>query len=572
MSTEDRIQALETRVARLEKQLEQKQAPLRHAPTPAGRVATARSTGLADSVRSVIEFLTGEGALARVAITLLLGGLLFLVKYGIDQGWVNELVRVGLTVLAGLILLSLGVRLSKRRILSQVLMGGGVGALYVAVFSAHVFYGLIPLTAAILLATLVSGLCLYASLRYDSAPLAGVALSAAVATPFVLSSGDGSVAVLSGYLVIVQITAGVIYHRARWLVTHMWTALLSMAAVFLAAQMVDDPRALLDEGMVQLAALVFWVVFGLLPLGHARETDDDLAGKDLFRVRRRDALLLFLTAPIPLVVWILSYASWSLDRVPAGLLALIGGAAYAVVLLIASDRSESWAAQVRCRRASLVAGAFSLLAVAVMVLSDGDGVGLLALLAVAATFAHSRLNWEGSFFAAGALAVIAILGLFSRLASGFEPAGWEVLYDGLGVAGLAAAGWLGRSRPILAATWGLALLFLEREFSAVGETLGLGPGMATAAWALLAIGLLAMAFQTREKGYRYLGMATVGLVAGKLLLFDLARLDPVWRILVLVGIGAALLATSYFFPQVWDADDEDAAETDRHSGSATEAG
>lgn len=565
MSTEDRIRALETRVARLEKQLEEKKAPSQRAASPAERVSRAaseRSTGLADSVRSVVEFLTGEGALARVAITLLLGGLLFLVKYGIDQGWVNELVRVGLTVLAGLILLSLGARLSRRRILSQVLIGGGVGALYVAVFSAHVFYGLIPLTVAIVLATLVSGLCLYASLRYDSAPLAGVALSAAVATPFVLSSGEGSAAVLAGYLLIVQLTAGVVYHRARWLITHVWTALLSMAAVFLAAQMIDDPRALADQGMVQMAALIFWGVFGLLPLHHSRAPDADLVGKDLFRARRRDAVLLFLTAPIPLIVWILSYASWSFDRVPAGLLALIGGAAYAAVLLVASDRGESWAAQVRCRRASLVAGAFSLLAAAVLVLSDGDGVGLLALLAVAAIVAHKRLNWEGSFFAGGSLAVIAIVGLFSRFMSGFDPAGWEVLYDGMGVAGLAAAGWLGRSRPILAATWGLALLFLEREFSAIGETLGLGPGMATAAWALLAIGLLAMAFQTREQGYRYLGMATVGLVAGKLLLFDLARLDPVWRILVLVGIGAALLATSYFFPQVWDADEGVGSEAD----------
>ncbi|NNE69248.1 MAG: DUF2339 domain-containing protein [Rhodothermales bacterium] len=560
MSTEERIRELEARVAELERRLEApSRKPIGTGGLPRPQQARSTATSLIEPLRPVIEFLSGEGALARIAITLLLGGLLFLVKYGIDQGWVNELVRVGLATLAGFILMSLGVKLSSRRILSQVLFGGGIGALYVAVFSAHVFYGLIPLTVAVILASIVSALCLAASLRYASAPLAGVALSAALATPFLLSSGQGSVAVLAGYLVLVQLTAAVVYHRARWLLTHAWTALLSVAVVFLAFQMIDDSRPFWDQAMVQLAALTCWGAFALLPLVHARPPSAELAGKALFEERRRDALILLLTAPLPLLVWVLSYGAWSLDRVPAGLLALIGAVGYTLVLVVTQERTESWAAQARYRRVSLVAGAFSLWAAAALVLTDGQGVGLLGVLAAAAMWTQRRLDWDGSRVAGGILAIIGALALFVRMTSGGEMSGPEILYDGLGVAGIAVAGWLAeRSRPLLAAAWVLTLLFLEREFSAIGEGLGLGPGLATAAWVILAIGLLAMGFRTREQGYRYLGMATVGLVVGKLMLFDLSRLDPVWRILVFVGIGAALLATSYFFPEVWEREDEDA--------------
>lgn len=550
MDSNDRIQALEERVTALEQELRSRtRAPIVIPGVP--RAAKARADKGRAMGSAVLEFLTGEGALARVGIALLLGGLLFLVKYGIDHGWINEVVRVALAAIAGGILLALGHRMARSRILSQVLIGGGVGALYVAVFSAHVFYGLIPLGAALGLASVVSLICLGMSLTSDSPVLAGVALSAALGTPFVLSSGEGSATALTAYLILVFATAAYVFLRRRWSLPHAVTGLLGFAALFLATQMLPDPATIAVRGVVQLGIVVLWLVFALLPLvpdrlGRLAPTDG--AGPGTVG----SALLDLVAGGLPLLVWVLSYAAWSFERIEAGVLALLFGAGYALVLAVGRERSD-----VQSSRGILLSAASLLLAVSVLVLTDGEGVGLLAALAVLLLLLATRLGWTQSEPIALLLILIAVAGLASRLLAMDNPSISDSLYDGIGVFSLVAAGWMSQQRRfILAAGWLLSLAYLERELSAIGEATGVGPGLATAAWALVAIGLLALGFRTREMAFRYAGMVTVGLVVAKLILFDMSRLDPLWRILVFLGIGIALLATSYFFPSVWDREED----------------
>jgi uncharacterized membrane protein len=50
-------------------------------------------------------------------------------------------------------------------------------------------------------------------------------------------------------------------------------------------------------------------------------------------------------------------------------------------------------------------------------------------------------------------------------------------------------------------------------------------------------------------------LGTIALVCAKLLLVDLAGLDPIWRILVFLGVGAAFLGVSYFVRNAWMGDE-----------------
>ena len=43
-----------------------------------------------------------------------------------------------------------------------------------------------------------------------------------------------------------------------------------------------------------------------------------------------------------------------------------------------------------------------------------------------------------------------------------------------------------------------------------------------------------------------MGLGTLGLVAAKLLLVDMAELEAVWRILLFLGFGGGFLLLSYF--------------------------
>jgi hypothetical protein len=72
-----------------------------------------------------------------------------------------------------------------------------------------------------------------------------------------------------------------------------------------------------------------------------------------------------------------------------------------------------------------------------------------------------------------------------------------------------------------------------------------GAQLVSIAWAVQGAVALVMSIRNRSQPLQLTGLATLGLVAGKLLLFDLTQLDPVWRILMFLGFGAGLLGLAY---------------------------
>jgi uncharacterized membrane protein len=92
------------------------------------------------------EVSQGEFWLNKIGIILLLLGLGFLFKYSVDQNWVTPLVRVSFGLVLGVGLIVIGMRLPQsKRVLSQVLMGGGIAAFYITGYAAFHLYHLIHL-------------------------------------------------------------------------------------------------------------------------------------------------------------------------------------------------------------------------------------------------------------------------------------------------------------------------------------------------------------------------------------------------------------------------------------------
>ncbi|MFT5144126.1 MAG: putative membrane protein, partial [Thalassolituus oleivorans] len=501
------------------------------------------------AVHQAVEFLTGEGSLARVGIALSLAGLAFLVKYGVDQGWLSEVVRVALATLAGGILLSLGRRVKARPGLSQVLLGGGVGALYVAVFAAHVFYGLIPFLLALVLASVVTVLCFYLSLGHDSPTLASIAVTAGLSTPFLLSSGVGSTVALAVYLLLVQVAAGAIFRERRWAFVHVLAAGVSIAALMAAAWPLATDGAFADKLAVQGAVMAAWLIFGILPV--LVRTDE---------VGRRQTVgqivLSWLPALVPLGIWVLIARTWDLRMgddgwVACGMAAMYGAAV--VVGRFSGGFSDSpTGGRIQASAGGLLAATAVLGVVGIISTTDGEGAGLILVLAAAFQLFEHRGEIAAAGWISRALVVIGGLIVMLRFAIGSQHS-WEVSgYDLLGLVSVAlVAGWSAQARLTRLILWIISLFYLEREFRYLGEMSDSAPGLATGAWAAFAIGLLAASFRTRSLDLRYAGMATVGLVVIKLVFYDLEQMDPLWRILVFLGIGIVLLATSYLFPTLW---------------------
>jgi len=94
----------------------------------------------------------------------------------------------------------------------------------------------------------------------------------------------------------------------------------------------------------------------------------------------------------------------------------------------------------------------------------------------------------------------------------------------------------------------LALLaWLARELVPLEN----GQGFVSIAWGIYGALLLIAGLRKNLRLVRLVGLGTLMLVVAKLFMVDLARLETIWRVLLFVGFGGALLALSYYFPNMW---------------------
>ena len=96
---------------------------------------------------------------------------------------------------------------------------------------------------------------------------------------------------------------------------------------------------------------------------------------------------------------------------------------------------------------------------------------------------------------------------------------------------------------------GLALWsFVTRWVVLVSGT----PFLVTVSWAVLAAVLFAAGFAVRERLHRWLGLAILGGAIGRVFLFDVWRLVPLYRILSFLALGVVLLALGFIYNKYQD--------------------
>ena len=66
-------------------------------------------------------------------------------------------------------------------------------------------------------------------------------------------------------------------------------------------------------------------------------------------------------------------------------------------------------------------------------------------------------------------------------------------------------------------------------------------------WALYAVALVAVGIWRRYAPIRYLAIAVFAVTVAKVFFVDLDRLDRIYRVLSVVGLGVLLLAASYLY-------------------------
>jgi uncharacterized membrane protein len=168
---------------------------------------------------SSLENAIGTRWIGRIGMLAILFGVAFFLKYSFDNKLIGETGRVILGIFCGAAFIGAGEYLQKKRNLElygQMLSGGGLAVLYLALYAAFALYHLIPapLAAAGMLAVTTTGMTL--SVRYSTYSLAAIALLGGFLTPVMLSTGQNQPVTLFSYVLLLDLGTLLLLRFKRW--------------------------------------------------------------------------------------------------------------------------------------------------------------------------------------------------------------------------------------------------------------------------------------------------------------------------------------------------------------------
>ena len=486
--------------------------------------------------------------ISRAGIVLLLVGVAYLFKYAVDQGWLTPWIRVTFGVVLGGTLATIGFRVQRQEHwFSQVMLGGAAATWYITGFAAFQLLHLVSYPAAFVFMVLVTGFTFFASLQQDEPALAVLAAMGGFATPFFLYTDAGSVPGLMAYTCIILLGTSTIYFVKGWR-SLLWITVLDAWLVLGLGFETDAPA---DRMALQGAVVTFWLLFWLVPL--VRIERNALTAR-----KNHDIVALLLATPV--IALFVSRAIWTVEDTLWGGTALALGVAYSLATRYLGRRRE-----LALFAAAHGVTAAALVAIGIALLFEQDVV--IVLLAVEAAGLHllsQRLTARGLSapddaildFDVAAHLLFAIIGLWlwQRLVEGGLPD--TAVLNAAAAANAAviamsvvASFWVetGATRWYRLGAHVSILLWLLRELG----SLPAGDGIVTAAWGVYGLGIL---FSMRSA--RNVGLATLLLAAGKLVVHDLSQVEPIWRILLFLSFGGVFLAISYYFTDLWSGSEE----------------
>ena len=491
---------------------------------------------------------SGEWWLNKVGVGLLLFGVAFLFLFSIERGWISPPMRVGFGLGIGVALLTIGLRVYEdRRAFSQVLLGGGVGTLYITGFAAFQLYALVPypLAFAFMLAvTLLAGVL---SLRQDGAPLSIIGALGSLGTPFILYDGTGSLGGIVLYTCLILAGVLTVYFYKGWAsllgVSFVggWLVFLICYASNFASLMTSSPG---DRWTLQFGVIFAWLLFWLVP--EAREVLVDSG--------RRTARL--YTVSTPTIALGFTALIWRVPSSDFGLITLSGAALYTLAALALRRLARNDLSYTHALVALL------LLTCALVLMLEGDthfftlAAEAAALHLVARRFSD-RIISAGAHLLFAAAALWLAIRLVPEILGNFSDPAHPVLFNARALVDLAVIALaFGASSFVLprgsdlvyrGAAHAALLTFLWRDLSTLPD----GYAWVTVSWGLYAFALLVAGLRLDRVSLVRGGMITLFLVVGKLFLVDLSEVEPLWRIFLFLGFGSLFLALSYYLRSLW---------------------
>jgi hypothetical protein len=191
---------------------------------------------------------------ARAGVVLLLVGVSFLLRMGVEQGWLTPAVRVAGGLIIGFALSAFGLRArTSRPAYSQLLVGGGVVAFYLSAFGAWSVWQLVPYEAAFAFCVLTTTFAFGAAVRLRAEWLALLGIVGGYATPFMLLSPDSNVPALVAYSLLLLGGYLTVYVLRGWRPVY-GTAIFGIWAILAVSDLGTRTYTTSIEGVLPTAA------------------------------------------------------------------------------------------------------------------------------------------------------------------------------------------------------------------------------------------------------------------------------------------------------------------------------
>jgi len=148
----------------------------------------------------------GGSRLIKIAIVSIFLGMVFSLKYALDNNYIGVIGRVLLGVVVGILFLLFGERLKPRiyRASALAISGGGLAILYLSIFAAFSLYQLIDQLPALLIMVLITITAALLALRHDSLVIAVLGVVGGFLTPILLGTGVDNQIRLFSYLILLD--------------------------------------------------------------------------------------------------------------------------------------------------------------------------------------------------------------------------------------------------------------------------------------------------------------------------------------------------------------------------------
>jgi uncharacterized membrane protein len=164
------------------------------------------------------ESILGVKLFAWIGGLALFLGVVFFIKYAVENNWTTPTMRIVTGVIVGtaLIILSLFPAVRRYRAPAQSVCATGILILYADIYAAYSFYGLIPLTAAAILMWIVTGASLILASHLEAQSVAWLGVIGGFLTPVLFSTNYDTPLALFGYIGVLNFGVAVLAALKRW--------------------------------------------------------------------------------------------------------------------------------------------------------------------------------------------------------------------------------------------------------------------------------------------------------------------------------------------------------------------